>query len=189
LIYPSFVYSTKPDQNYGGTIYASGAGLIQVNDTTVRDAFVEAGFGTALDKIPLGGDLATHGFGNIAALVLTFTGSTPITIDLTNLVAATGLVVAGAGTFNGSFATWYEMLFINNSNAASKPVAISPGASNPLRTQLGGTSPTVTLQSTGGSGDYLHWSAVSGLAVDSTHKTLTFTPTSGGSLLAWIGGA
>jgi hypothetical protein len=173
----SYVYSTKPNQNFGGTIYSGGAGLIAV-DSTVRDQFIAAGFGQDVD-LPVTGDLSTIGYAKTAAIMLTFTGSTALTLDLTALAAATGVAVAGAT----SFTNWFY-IFIQNISAGTKPFTMAPGASNPLRTQLGGTSPTFNLAC----GDVHHWNTSAGAAVDSTHRILTFTPTSAGSGTVWIGG-
>jgi hypothetical protein len=179
-LYPSFIYLTKAYQLFGTVVDAAGT-LIQV-DSTVRDSYVAAAQGTQIDIIP-NYDLAKAGFANSAAVVITFTSTTPITLDLTNLVAATGVVVSGAGTFAGSFASWSH-IFFQNIGASGKTFTVAPGGSNPLRTQLGGTSPTHSLLS----GDILHWNNSTALVVDSTHKTLTLTPTSGGSALISIQG-
>ena len=152
------------------------AGSLVIVDSTVRDARVADGSLQAIDQDVV--DLAGAGLAKTACALLTFTGTTPITLDLTNLAAATGVQVAGAT----SFATWNHIIF---NNVGAQPIAVSPGASNPLRTPLGGTGPTHTMQA----GDVDHWNSSAGLTVDSTHKTITFTPTSGGSLAFSIGGA
>lgn len=178
---PSFAYITKSNQLVGSVV--EPANTLVACDASQRNAFIAASQGLGLD-LYAGFDGSALGLTNMAGVVMTLTSTTAITLDLTNLVAATGVVVAGQGTFANSFATWSHIL-VQNIGTGSKPVAISPGASNPIRNQLGGTSPTHTLQTT----DVLHWVAGAGLAVDSTHKTVTFTPTSGGSLLIWIGGS
>ena len=177
MLYPSFINSSKPNQQYNGAIYANGAGLIIVN-ASLRNQFTAAGWGQALDTAPGGFDGSSLLLAKTAGIVLTLTGTTPITIDLTALAAATGVVVAGAT----SFSNWNHILWTNIGTTA---LAIAPGASNPIRNQLGGTSPTLTPQAS----DVVHWVASAGLAVDSTHKTFTVTPTSGGSMLVWIGGS
>jgi hypothetical protein len=182
-LYPSFIFVTKANQLVGSVVEPANT-LVQV-DSTVRDAYVAAGQGLALDLLPASlVDLAKAGFANAAAVALTFTGTTPITLDLTNLVAATGVVVSGVGTFAGSFASWAHIL-VQNIGSGTKPFSVAPGGSNPLRTALGGTSPTHTLQTS----DAMHWYNSTALVVDSTHKTLTFTPTSAGSGLVFIAGS
>lgn len=176
MLYPSFVYVTKSNQLIGSAVEPANT-LVAV-DSTVRDAFVASGSGLSPDKIP-NGDIATGGFAKTAAIVLSFTGTTPITIDFTALAAATGVQVAGAT----SFATWNHIEFQNVGVASA--ITIAPGASNPLRNQLGGTSPTMTLQQN----DFQHWNSNAGETVDSTHKTLTFTPTAAGTLLIGVAGA
>jgi hypothetical protein len=180
-LFPSFIFITKANQLVGTAVEPANT-LVQV-DASVRDAFVAAAQGTQIDLVP-NADLAKAGYANSAAVILTFTGTTPITLDLTNLVAATGVVVQGAGAFAGSFATWSH-IFVQNIGASAKSVAMAPGSSNPLRTQLSGTSPVHTLLG----GDLVHWNATVGLVVDSTHKTVTFTPSSGGSALVSIQGS
>jgi len=78
-------------------------------------------------------------------------------------------------------------LMIQNVSHAASTIAVSPGASNPLTlpNALGGTSPTISLLL----GDVLCEYSKAGQAVDSTHKSLTFTPTFGGILLVAYGGA
>jgi hypothetical protein len=118
-------------------------------------------------------------FAKNACALLTLTGTTAITLDLTNVVAATGVVVAG----DTSFAT-ANVLILNNLGAVD--LTISPGGSNPARIpQLGGTTPTLTIPA--GSCIAIHSAA--GYAVDSTHKTFTITPTAGGTLAVSVGGA
>jgi hypothetical protein len=181
-LYPSFVYAQKANQLFGAAVVASG--VLEQVDSTVRDAYVAAGLGLGLDLFPAAiVDMAKNSYANAAGVVLTFTGTTPITLDFTNLVAATGVVVKGVGTWAGSFATWTNIL-IQNIGAASEPIAVSPGASNPLRTALGGTTPTYTLAT----GDVVHMNSSATAVVDATHKTITFTPTSGGLLLLFAEG-
>jgi hypothetical protein len=181
MLQPSFILSTKANQLVGNAVQTPPY-LIQV-DASVRNQTIAAGFGSAFDLLPGGGDLSSIGFANMAAVALTFTGTTPITLDLTNLVAATGVVVSGAGTFAGSFASW-EQIFFQNVSSSGKNVTVSPGASNPLRTALGGTSPTILLLPN----DNHLWVNSAALVVDSTHKTVTLTPSAGGSALIYIGG-
>lgn len=171
----SYVYSTRTNFLLGAAVQS--APWLAAVDSTVRDEHIAAGFGTAFDRGPGGMDLASLGLAKTAAVLLTCTGSTPITLDLTALAAATGVQVAGSS----SFGAWSHILA---TNIGSQPIAIAPGASNPLRTALTGTTPAHTVQA----GDCVHWNNAVALAVDSTHKTLTFTPTSGGSLTLWIGG-
>jgi hypothetical protein len=170
----SFLQVTSANQLIGGQVHA--AGDLVPCDPTVRDQHVAAGVGVALDKAAA--DVATAGHAKTACALLTFTGATPITLDLSNLAAATGVQVAGANAFSA----WNRILF---NNLGNQPIAVSPGGTNPLRTKLGGTSPVHTLQP----GDLDHWYASAGLAVDATHKTITFTPTSGGQLAVAIGGS
>ena len=119
MLYPSFINSSKPNQQYNGAIYANGAGLIIVH-ASLRNQFTAAGWGQALDTAPGGFDGSSLLLAKTAGIVLTLTGTTPITIDLTALAAATGVVVAGAA----SFSNWNHILWTNIGTTA---LAIAPG--------------------------------------------------------------
>ncbi len=175
---PSFIYSMKANQLIGDSGLVGPAGALISVFNEIRDAYVAAGQGLAIDKL-YDLDLADAGFAKTAAIALTFTGTTPITIDFTALAAATGVQVQGAP----SFATVNRVNFLNPAGGSSCQIA--PGASNPARTPFNGSSPVHTLAA----GDDTHWNVAGGLAVDSTHKTLTFTPSAGGMLLIGIAGA
>lgn len=133
-----------------------------------------AGLATLLDRWT--SDLSKAGYSKNGCVVLTLSGTTPVTIDLTSLNSQT--VYAG----DTSFATWKEVIF---TNLGATDLTVSPGASNPLRTPLGGTSPTLLSYASGKT----RWHCPAGQAVDGTHKTLTITPTSGGTIAICVGGA
>ena len=176
MLYPSFIYVTR-SLLLGAAQIAAGT-LEAVADSSTREQFVASGSGQRVDADGQGIDLAAANYAKLAGIVLSLTGTTPITLDLTTLAAATGVQVAGAS----SFSNWNKMLF---QNTGATPLVVSPGESNPLRNPLGGTSPTHTLAS----GDEALWNSNAGSAVDSTHKTITVTPTSGGQLFVAIGGS
>lgn len=181
-LYPSFVYISKANQLVG-TVVEPASTLVQV-DAAVRDAFVAAAQGVALDLLPSAlVDLAKAGFANVAGVALTFSGTTAITLDLTNLIAATGVVPVGAGTFAGSFAH-YQHLLLQNTGVAAKILTLSPGSSNPLTLPFSGTTPTYALAG----GDAWHYYAATKVAVSSGAKTITITPTSAGTALLFIAG-
>lgn len=174
MLSPSFVYVTR-SMLFGSAQIAANT-LEPVLDVSTRNAFVASGSGLAVDTDGYV-DLAAQNFPKLAGIVLSLTGSTPITLDLTALAAATGVQVAGAS----SFALWQKMLF---QNVGTTSLMISPGASNPLPLPFGGTSPTHTLLA----GDDVYFNSLLGKTVDSTHKTITVTPSSGGQLFIAIGG-
>jgi hypothetical protein len=123
-------------------------------------------------------NLATASYAKNAGVYLTLTGTTPITLDFTAIAATTGVVIAG----DTAFATWNQIVLMNT---GAVDLVMTPGGSNPLRTLLSGTGPGLTIPA----GSTITLASVAGLTVDGTHKTLTFTPTSGGSLGLAIGGA
>lgn len=123
------------------------------------------------------------GFAKNGALYITFTGTTAVTIDLTAMAAAVGVTSSQAG--DTSLAT-ANALIVKNISGVASTITIAPGASNPARIpSLGGTTPTISLLA----GDLYCQSSALGLAVDSTHKTITFTPSAGGALVLAYGGA
>lgn len=123
-------------------------------------------------------DLSVQGYAKNAGVGLTLTGTTAITINAAALAAATGVVVGG----DTSFSTLNQITF---KNTGSVDLVVSPGASNGLAMNLGGTSPTITVPA----GSSVVIQSAAGITVDSTHKNITITPTSGGSMSVTFGGA
>jgi hypothetical protein len=121
-------------------------------------------------------------FSKNGALYVTCTGTTPVTINLTSLATPVGVVFSQAGD---SVLAVINALIVKNISNPGSTFTIAPGASNPSRMPpLSGTTPSITLQA----GDVYCQSSAIGLTVDSTHNTITFTPTAGGALLlAWGG--
>jgi hypothetical protein len=122
------------------------------------------------------------GFAKNGALYVTLTGTTAVTIDFTNLANAVGVTFAQGGD---NSLTTFGALIVKNISLTASSIVMSPGASNPSRfPTFTGTTPAITLAL----GDVYCQSSAAGLAVDSTHKTLTFTPSAGGILvMAWGG--
>jgi hypothetical protein len=160
--------------------------LVTFNSPETRDWWLANGGAYALDKFKV--DLAAGGYNKTAGIALVFTGSTPITLNLTSLAAATGVSALGstagvADTGTPSFATLNAIIF---NNVGGEPIVVSPGASDPLGFPiLGGTSPTLTLDA----GDESAHISSAGVTVNSSACNITFTPTSGGTLLIGFGGA
>jgi hypothetical protein len=122
-------------------------------------------------------------FAKNGALYVTFTGTTPVTINLTALATAVGVAFSQAG--DSSLAVINCLIVKNISNPGST-FTIAPGASSPSRMPpLAGTTPSISLLA----GDVYCQSSAAGLAVDSTHNEITFTPTDGGALVMAWGGA
>jgi hypothetical protein len=140
--------------------------------------FLGGGSPLAIPLDKFSADLSgTTGYTKNGAVILNLVTSTPVTIDLTSLASVT----PNAG--DTSFATWNEMVL---RNLGSHDVTISPGGSNPARLPFAGTTPTFTLAA----GATIRWQVPAGLAVDSTHKNLTFDPGSNNATVSvCIGGA
>jgi hypothetical protein len=125
------------------------------------------------------------GYAKNGMLYITFTGTTAVNVDLTALATAVGVTSSQAGDTSLSNV---GVLKIKNVSAVASNIAVSPGASNPARlpgAPLGGTSPTITLLPN----DILIYQAAVQLAVDSTHKIITLTPTAAGAVCLWYGGS
>ena len=134
------------------------------------------------DKLPAYGTFI-GGFAKNGAIYITFTGTTPVSVDLTNLGASVGVTFAQGG--DTSLAT-INCLIAQNLSSVISNIVLSPGASNPARMPaLGGTTPTYTMAP----GDVAPFHSFAGLAVDSTHKVITFTPSAGGTLVLAYGGS
>lgn len=118
-------------------------------------------------------------FAKNGGVLLSLSGSTPQSINFTNTTANSPASTAGDTVFSN-----LNVLVIQN--LGTTDVVLSPGASNPNRLPtMTGTSPTILLPA--GSTQVFHNAA--GLAVDSTHNVLTFTPSSGGTISVSAGGS
>lgn len=154
----------------------AAAGAVEALNGVSASQIAAAGYGTRLDAQAF--DLSVAGYAKNAAVAFTLTGTTGITIDLTALAAATGVVVAG----DTVFASFNQLILVNTGAA---DLIVAPGGSNPARLPLNGTTPTYTVPA----GSRLVIESAAGLAVDSTHKTILVTPATGGSLGLCVGGA
>lgn len=120
------------------------------------------------------------GFAKNGCALVVLSGTTAVTVDLTNLGAFTGVTSQSGDT---SLATANCLVF---NNIGAVDLVLSPGASNPSRLPtFTGTTPTIVVPA----GGCLCVYAPTGLTVDSTHKTFTITPTAGGTLAIAYGGA
>lgn len=157
----------------GSTVRAAGkvVGYKPNNATTV----VSGSVATALDKVTI--DFSTDSNAKHGAATVALSGTTPKTIDLTDLTSVTD-------SYDGdtTFATVY-VLVLKNLGAGSLTVAT--GASNGMSLPLNGTSPTLTIAS--GNTDVFIFSA--GLTIDNTHKTMLITPAADTTFSIAISGA
>ena len=120
------------------------------------------------------------GFAKNGCALVVLSGTTAVTVDLTNLAAFTGVTSQYGDT---SLATVNCLVFNNLGTVA---VTVAPGGSNPSRLPtFTGTTPTLSIPAGGAVGI----SDLAGQTVDSTHKTFTLTPTSGGTIAISYGGA
>jgi hypothetical protein len=147
-------------------------------------------FDFAMTAVPpgIGTNILTFGtyvgaFAKNGAIYVTFTGTTAVSIDLTNLSNSVGVTFSQVG--DTSLAT-INALVVRNLSAVASTITIAPGGANPSRfPSLAGTTPTLALLAN----DIFCQSSALGLVVDSTHKVITFTPTVGGSMALAYGGA
>lgn len=136
-------------------------GVLLALPAALTGSFVGNGLGTVLDRIAT--DLSKAGFALNGGVILNLAISTPHTIDLTALSSET--VTAG----DLVFATWKQIILVN---LGLNPVTVSPGASNPIRSDFVGTGPGRAVRP----GAWDVWFDPAGKVVDSTHKTITFDP-------------
>lgn len=160
-------------QLVGSTVQAAGA-VVALNESNATQV-VNGGSGTRLDAFVA--NLATAGYAKNGAASVSLTGTTPVTLDLTTLSTN---ATASAGDL--TYATFYQLVY-RNTGAAD--VTVAPGGSNPASLGFGGTTPTITVPANSA----VTFQYAAGVTVDSTHKTITITPTSGGSFALCVGGA
>lgn len=121
---------------------------------------------------------AFQGFAKNGGYHKTTSGTTSVTIDLTDLTS-------GATSSDGdtTFATVNKITLYN---CGAADMTIAPGGSNPSNIpKFTGTTPTIALPA----GSQVTIVSGAGVTVDSTHKTILVTPTSGGDLMVAVGGA
>jgi hypothetical protein len=157
----------------GTTVGAAGAVVALSPEAAATDS--RGSGGTILDKFLM--DLSTAGFAKNGACTFALSGTTPVTLTLVDLTSATA---SNAG--DTSFATWNQLNFYNTGAA---DLTIAQGSSSGARLGFAGTTPTVTVPA----GGHVILDNPAGSAVDSTHKNITITPTSGGSCAVSVGGA
>lgn len=157
----------------GSTVRPAGS-VTTMNPTSAK-ALEAAGDLVRLDVSA--SDLSASSYAKNGGATVALVGTTPKTIDLTNLATVTA---SNAG--DTSFATANKLVF---KNLGAGSVTIAPGGSNPFDCGLSGTTPSLTLPP--GSTHTLEFAA--GKTVDSTHKTILFTPTADTTISISVGGA
>jgi hypothetical protein len=174
----SAVYVTVARLFNAATIAAN---TLEAVDSNVRNAFVANGKGVSGDG-PLTYDMSQTAYAKTAVIFVTLTGSTPITINLNDLAAATGVQCVGAIGAN-SLANYWNLLMLQNIGTAT--LVITPGASDPANLPWTGTSAEYTMAA----GDQAVWMSSAGQVVSSSACNITITPTSGGQLAIAVGGS
>jgi hypothetical protein len=123
-------------------------------------------------------DLSTTGYARNGSAMLVLSGTTPVTIDLTDLTSAT--TSWGGDT---TFAKWFMLIFSNIGQSGD--ITIKQGASNPANLLGISTTPAQTVPA----GSALVLQSVAGVTVSATAKTITITPSNGGTFGLAVGGA
>jgi hypothetical protein len=121
--------------------------------------------------------LVSGGYPRNGSALVNLVGTTAVNLDLTNLATN-----ATSQVGDPTFALWNQIVLANLSGV---DLVVSPGASNPARLLLSGTSPTITVPAN----SVVSLASLVGIAVDSAHKNLTITPTAGGSMAVSVGGS
>jgi hypothetical protein len=185
----NFVYQTGPGSNVvQGSNVVSLPAIFPVQAESGKALAYLPANATIIDKVSFdfsrilsvtpGGGTQVGNFAKNGCVVLTLTGTTPITVNLTALAAATGVIVANAdGTAASPFATVFAAVFTNLGTA---DVTIAPGSSNPA------PFPTSQLCKAGG---VVAISSPAGYTISGSANTITVTPTAGGLIGIAIGGA
>ena len=127
---------------------------------------------------PVGGAYS-GGYAKNGSVMLNLEGTTPTTIDLTALAVATGVCAVAGDTAFGS----YKQLVFRNLGAAA--CAVSEGASNGIDIGLAGSGPSLAIDAA----SVVTILKAGGVTVDSSNKTITFTPAASTVLAVSIGGA
>lgn len=149
-----FSASSESTQNAPSTV----PGTVRPASTTLK-AGVSFASGTGADKVNLK-----------YANVFTFVSATPQTIDLSNLLDVYGNAV--------NFARVKSITIKMYSQTDAATLTIAPGASNGWDRLFAGN--VIMRAATATNNSYMQFVAPSATAwaVDSTHKTITFTPSS-----------
>lgn len=158
----NFVYVTVA---YLEGAIAQVAGIVQRMNPSNAKQIVGAGNAVFVDKVAI--DFSSDANTKHGAASVPLTGTTPGSVDLTDLTSAT----SNTGSWDGD-TTYASFTQLTVTNFGPGSVTIAQGASNPARLGFNGTTPTVTIPA--GATETLSFPASP--AVDSTHKVITFTP-------------
>ena len=134
MLYPSYIYNTKANQLVGSAV--EPAATLAAVDSTVRDAFVAAGAGQ-----PPTSSRSTSP--RPASPRPRPSPSSSRARRRSRSTSPTWPRPLACRSGRNQFATWNHILFHNVGVAST--ITVAPGASNPLRNELGGTSPTMAF--------------------------------------------
>lgn len=135
-----------------------------------------AGYVTRLDTLET--DLSKQSFAKNGGAYFTLSGTTAVTLSLLDLTSTT--------TFSTGDTVYATVNQLTIKNLGLADITIAPGGSNPSNfPKFSGTTPTLTIPA----GSALVLTSLAGVTVDSTHKTILITPTSGGAVSIAVGGA
>lgn len=151
-----------------------------VVDRVIHDLSLTA-IPASLQSVPFKNTAGTHigAFAKNGCALLALSGTTPQTVDLTDLTANTPASYAG----DTGFSTANTIIF-NNLGAGA--VTVSTGATNPAGLPtMGSTSSGVTVPAN----SILTVHSKAGVTVDSTHKNIVCTPAATTTFCVSIGGA
>lgn len=162
-----------------------GSGSLVASKAAVQDRVV---FDHGLTAIPAAGTPLPNpdasgtyigAFAKNGGILLSLSGTTPQTIDLTDLTANTP-----AGTIGDTAFSKINSIVFNNSGAGA--VVVTTGATTPAGLPaFNATSSGVTAAAGSCFADY----SKAGVTVDSTHKLIVVTPAATTTLVVSIGGS
>jgi hypothetical protein len=121
--------------------------------------------------------LSQAGYAKNGSLVLALTGTTPVTVDLTDLSLGT---TSAAGDF-ATLTKWFQISF---NNLGPADCNIKQGASNPANLLGISTSPAQVVPA----GSALVLQSQAGIAITGSAKTITITPVANTTLGIAVGG-
>lgn len=183
-----FVLVTKAGSYAAGSAVKAAPFVVAVEANAAKNfsGTVPGGVGTGIlgaSGLPSNGNImiggfASQGFALNGAFHATTSGTTAVSVDLTNL--------ATNATSSAGDTVFAKASKIRVYNAGAADMTIAPGASNPANLpKMSGTTPTLTVAA----GTWIDFLNDAGATVDSTHKIITITPTAGGDVVVAVGGA
>ena len=160
-----------------GSAVQTGSNYVEYMPASQRTAYVAAGSGVAVGLASF--DEVTAGYTSNAGILLTLTGTTAQTIDVTNI---TGSSLTGSYAGTNTFTSKVNEIILQNIGTAN--VTMAAGSSNGLGF---GNATTNALTIYAGATVSI-MAGTGGFAVATGTKNLTFTPAATTNLLVYLGG-